>query len=172
MTLIEVLVSMTITASLLVALAAAFHASAGAIQFNDAYFRSTQTARIAVNEMTGEIRRADMVEVDPTGSGLRVTRPADQLTGGEIFREYNFDAGTQQLTVQIFHAGNIAGPAYELASGVTSCKFTPDMQTDTAGRPFAAHVSISITCNQDGTQATLNASAAPRRSQPAYNASP
>jgi type II secretory pathway pseudopilin PulG len=172
MTLIEALIAIAITASLLVALAAAFHASAGAVQFNNAYFQSTQSARVAVNDMTGEIRRADAVEVDADGIRMRVTGPAGLRADGEIYREYLYDPATQRLTVQLFHSGNTSTPAYELASGVTACTFTPDVQSDASGRPIVTHVSVSITCMLDGTQATLNASAAPRRAQQAYNASP
>jgi Tfp pilus assembly protein PilW len=172
MTLIEVLIAMAITATLMLALAAAFHASAGAVQFNDAYFRATQAARVALNEITGEIRRADAVKVDSTGTRMRVTPPTGQTKDGEISREYTFDAAEKKLTVQVFHADKRSADAYELATGVSNCSFRPDLRTNSTGQPFTALVSISITCSESDIQTTLSASAAPRRAQPAYNASP
>ena len=75
MGIIEVMISVAISASLLLAVAAAFKASSDAINRNDEYFRCSQAGRIALNQMLTEIRRADAVQVTGT-TAVDVIRPS------------------------------------------------------------------------------------------------
>src|SRR5205085_1130645 len=63
LSIIEVMISLTISAFLLVAVAAAYSASADAVEMNDKFFRATQAGRVTMNQVLTEIRRADAVQV-------------------------------------------------------------------------------------------------------------
>src|SRR5699024_1418792 len=60
--LVELLISLAITASLLTAIAAAFSSSASLIDNNDKFFRATQSGRVALHQILTEVRRCDSVQ--------------------------------------------------------------------------------------------------------------
>jgi hypothetical protein len=166
MTLTEVLLATAISTALLVAVSAAFKASADAVAINDSYFRCTQMTRLAMGQVVGELRRADAVQVDPAGAFVDVIRPPDQLTANEISRRYYYDAKSKRLTLRILYAGNYLGPEYELGAHLTSCKFGPaEIGLDAAKAAVVLHVPITMTCSIGASAFTLNGSAAPRRAQ-------
>jgi prepilin-type N-terminal cleavage/methylation domain-containing protein len=166
MTLIEALLALAISTALLVAVSAAFKASADAVAINDSYFQCTQTARIAIGQMETELRRADAVKIDPEGTWMEVIRPSDQLTANEISRQYRYDADAKRLTLRIVYAGDSSSPEYELAGHITACKFGPaEMGWDYAGVAVALRVPITLTCSIGASTFTLHGSAAPRRTQ-------
>jgi Tfp pilus assembly protein PilW len=165
MTLIELLISLAISTSLLVALAAVFHASSSAIELNDSYFRCTQTTRVALDQIVTELRRADAVKVAPGCDSIQVIRPADQLERDEVYRQFSYDPAGKRITLQIFYAGNRSSPVYELAANITACTFGPaDTGTDSNNAPVALRIPISITCSTAGNSVTLTGAATPRRS--------
>src|SRR5687768_67366 len=61
LSIVEVMISLTIAAMLLTAVAAAFTASSDVIDHNDQFFRACQAARVSMNQMLTQIRRADVV---------------------------------------------------------------------------------------------------------------
>ena len=162
MTLVELLISLAISSALLVALAAAFHASTSAIETNDSYIRCTQTARVTLGQLTTENRRADAVQVSPGCDVIQVIRPADQLSPNEIYRQFAYDAGNKRITLQIFYAGNTSSPVYELAGNISACTF--GMAGADGKNPSMPHrIPISITCSSSGSTVTLTGAATPRR---------
>jgi prepilin-type N-terminal cleavage/methylation domain-containing protein len=164
MTLIELLISLSISTALLVALAAAFHAASRAVEVNDSYARSTQAARVALNQIVTEIRRADAVKVAPDRASLQVIRPPDPLSPGEIYREFAYDATGKRITSQTFYAGRRASPVYELAANVSVCTFGPvEAGADSNPGATAACIPIRITCSASGTAVTITGAATPRR---------
>jgi prepilin-type N-terminal cleavage/methylation domain-containing protein len=166
LTLIEMLISMAITASLLIAIAAAFHASAIAVETNERYFRCTQSARVALEQISAELRRADAAEVTPGGQSLRIIRPIDQLAPGEIYRQYAYEPSTQRITLQIVYAGNNPSPTYNLAENVSACTFGPaEMGSDPQGKPVTRCVPLHITCSLGTSSVTLTGAASPRRAR-------
>src|SRR4051812_31391096 len=80
LSIIEVMISLTISAFLLVAVAAAYNASADAVEMNDKFFRATQAGRVTMNQLLTEIRRADSVEVGT--NYINVIRPLPGSSGG------------------------------------------------------------------------------------------
>ena len=68
---VEMVISLAIAAMLLTAVAAAFTASAAAVEVNDDFFRATQAARVSMNQILTDLRRADGVEV-PSSSLIEV----------------------------------------------------------------------------------------------------
>ena len=164
MTLIELMMALSISSALLIAIAAAFHASANAITHNDAYFRCTQSARVALEQITTEIRRAEAVQVNSANS-IQIIRPAGLLEANEIYRQFSYDAPGKRITLQIFHAGGIPGSLYEVAENVTTCNFGPaEMGSDVNHIPIALLIPIQITCSMGGNSVTLSGASAPRRS--------
>ena len=75
LSIVEVMISLTISAFLLVAVAAAYNASANAVEMNDRFFRATQAGRVTLNQLLTEIRRADSVFCAPTSDSIIVQRP-------------------------------------------------------------------------------------------------
>ena len=166
LSLIEVLIALSISTALLVAIGFAFHASIQAIEVNDAYFQCTQNARVALGQLVIDVRRADEIWVNPSGSSIRVTRPAAELSPHEIYREFSFDAERQRITCQVFYAGEIPGPLTVFAPCVTACSFGPaGLSVDGRAKPIPLSVPLHITCSQRGASVSLNATVAPRRAQ-------
>lgn len=165
LTLIELMVTLTIGAMLMAAVAAAFSASSKAVALNDANFRCTQSARVAMGQILSELRRADAVKVDPGGLWVQVIRPEDQLTRDEIYRQYKYVADAHRITLQIFFAGNRSSPIYEVASGVEEARFSFAGAAEDAPEHAVSRVSIFITCSLNDSSVTIHGSAAPRRAQ-------
>src|SRR5436190_21986916 len=89
--LVEVMISLASTATLLTAVAAAFRASGDAIDINDHFFKATQSARVSLARMLTQVRRGTPA-TDTTGTSLHL------LTDGGQDVNYDYDATTQTLT--------------------------------------------------------------------------
>src|SRR3954470_5728397 len=102
LSIVEVMISLTITSFLLVAVAAAYNASASAVEMNDRFFRATQAGRVTMNQLLTEIRRADFVACSPGYDLIYVTRPASvRAATMEDSREFKYDPATKKVTLQI-----------------------------------------------------------------------
>ena len=162
----ELMISMSISVLLLVAVGTAFNASAQAVEMNDRFFRASQAARITVNQLLTEVRRSDSVDVHATY--VDVIRPTENLTTGEIYRRFAYDAANRRITVQIFKAGGVGGTVYTLASNVTAATFGPaEMVRDANQAWVVVRVPISVTVAVGSNDVTLNGAAAQRRAQKA-----
>src|SRR5215218_3043001 len=117
LSLVEVLIALSITAMLLTAVAAAFSASAKAIELNDQFFRATQAARVSVNRIVADLRRCDHGTVYGTNV-LEIT-----TTTGST-HSYTFDAANKRLTLTQGVAPDVT--VSQLASEVESCSFYTD----------------------------------------------
>src|SRR5207248_2657435 len=62
LSLAEVMIALAITSMLLTAIAAAFQSSTQVIENNDKFFRATQSARVATNQILTEVRRSDSID--------------------------------------------------------------------------------------------------------------
>ena len=167
LTLIETMVSLLITATLLTAAAAAYQASSSAVASNSDFFRASQAARVTMNQVLAEIRKAESIQV--YSDHIDVIRPSTLLTPGEVFRRYYFDSTNSRITLQIFTTGNTAGPLYELASNVSSATFGPaQMGQDWNNTLVAQHVPVSITVTLNKNYVTLSGAAGPWRAQKSF----
>jgi hypothetical protein len=146
MSVVEVLVSLAITAMLLTAAAAAFNASARAVELNDQFFRASQSARVSVNQIVTEIRRCQAADVDEAAVTLELTTAAGEN------RIYSYDAAQQILTMTV--ALPDGARVHTLARNVTSLNFFTDEAT----------IVVNITITVGSNAITLNGSALPRRS--------
>lgn len=166
MSLVEVMISLAISSTLLIAVSAAFQTSANTVDNNDAYFRCSQAARVTMVQMLTEMRRADSVQVDPANKYVQVIRPTDELSPNEIYRQFTYDATNKRITLQIFYSGNTSSPVYEMTSNVTSASFGPPATiTGPNNSQIVIRVPVTITCTTRGNTVTLSGAAAPRRAQ-------
>lgn len=165
MTLIELLMAMTIASTLLVALSVAFHSSLSAVTANDAYSRATDSARMALNTLTSEIRQADAVEVSPAGDVLRVIRPADLRSDGEVYREFSFDPAGRRLMLKIFGAGDRCIGSHDIVHDLSACSFGPAVvnQGQTPGQEKVVAVPVLATGQVGSSTVSLSSGASPRR---------
>lgn len=160
----EVMISLSITAALLVSVAASFVAASSAIDSNDQFFRATQSARVSLNQLTNEIRRADVVQVTGT-TQIDVQRPVENLaTPNELYRRYSYDSAGKRLTLQVFFTGGGSSAVYTLARNVTTAAFGPaDTGLDSLGQTVVKRVPISLKVSVAKNSVSLTGSAGPRR---------
>src|SRR5258706_3010901 len=145
------MISLAISAMLLTAVAAAFPASSEAIEQNDTFFRASQAARVSMNQILTEIRRAKSVTVSSTQTNLSMT------THDGLNRDYHYDAALQKL--QLVTSDPLA-PNYTLASNCSNASFGYDFL---AGK--IVRVSVTIVVQVGKNTIRLTSSAAPRQQQ-------
>jgi len=170
LSIIEMMISLTISAFLLVAIAAAYNASANAVEMNDRFFRATQAGRVTMNQVLTEIRRADWVACSPGYDSIYVTRPASvRAATMEDSREFKYDPATKKVTLQIHYKNTSTGaiwhsPVYTLASNVETATFGPaERITDDKGNPQDARVPVTIDVKIGSNSVRLSGSSGPRR---------
>jgi type II secretory pathway component PulJ len=159
LSIVEVMISLTIAAMLLTAVAAAFTASSDVIDHNDQFFRACQAARVSMNLMLTHVRRADAVQ-PITGTDIDLFYPNPDTSQPSFSYTYRYDDPGDR----ILFINNDDGKEYRLASNVTSCSFASE--TDAIGA--VVRVTIALTVKVGDNSIRLSGSAAPRRSQ-TYN---
>lgn len=155
LSIVEVLISLSITAMLLTAVTAAFSASASIVENNDEFFRASQAARVSMTQILTEIRRSHAVSV--TGSQI------DMIASDGTDRSYAYDNTAQRL--KLVTNDVTTDPDYTLASNVTSAAFAADTKTDQGGISHVVRVSVTLVIHVGGNEIRLSGSAAPRRVQ-------
>ena len=170
----EALISLAITTMLLVAVATAFSGSSRAIQANDSFFRCSQAARVAMNQILTHVRNCDSLDMS-TANTINIILPAYVAGSGQTLyrqvgppaessRAFVYDPTNQRITLQITYTDATTSPVYELASNVTACSFgPPDMGLDYNNATIPVRVPITITISTGGSTIVLNGAAAPRR---------
>ncbi len=139
----ELLISLAISAMLLTAVAAAYSASASAIEINDQFFRASQAARVSVNQIMAQVRKCQTVTINPTSLVMTTATGED--------RTYAFDSASNTLTLTL--TNQLVPPTYKLAHNVSNVSFTTDGKS----------VSMSITVQVGNNKVLLTGCAAPRR---------
>lgn len=160
LSLVEAMISLAITAMLLVSVSMAFTASTQVVQSNDEFFRATQAARIGLNQMLTEVRRATVIQGNATAQSVSL------LTEDAEDRTYLYDPAAKKLYLYV---GEVADNVrYTLCSNVQSATFAVDPVTRTdpvTGQQSVHIVRVAITmdvkCGNNHLQ--LSGSAAPRR---------
>jgi prepilin-type N-terminal cleavage/methylation domain-containing protein len=148
-TIIECLVSLAITAILMVSLGVAFNASATNYKENEQMFRTINCARQALTRITSQLRTGHWV--NPTAASNQCsfyTDANDNLT-------YEFRSADNKL----YLITNSDSKEYTLCDNVTAATFTktPDGSGD------CKSVQISLTVKNGDRQRTLAAAAVIRR---------
>lgn len=166
LSIVEVMISLTISAFLLVAVAAAYNASADAVEMNDRFFRATQAGRVTMNQLLTEIRRANSVEVSEDNRTLQIIRPTEAIMEHETYREYRFDPATKRVTLRVYFDVKYSPiphtPEYSLASNVEDASFGPPKREDVVN-PQVVRVPVSIRVKIKGNEVTLSGASGPRR---------
>ena len=152
LSLVEVLISTAILASLMVATGGAWVASTNAIEVNDAMSQASQSARIGLGQMLCEIRRCHSLQAFSDHIDL-ISFDNHQFT-------YQYSSTQQQLQM----INNDSAPVtHVLARNVTAASFAADMAPDPDTQALVAvHVSVNVTIRLKGNVVALSGSAAPR----------
>jgi len=143
LSLVEALIALSITAMLLTGVAAAFQASAAAIEMNDQFYRAQQGGRVSLNQILDQVRKCQSGVVDTTS--LQLTTDAGQS------RTYAL-SGTD-LNMTLIPQGSSTPSSYKLATHVKTLQFSTD------GKSISMLITVAVGTNQ----VTLCGSAFPRR---------
>jgi Tfp pilus assembly protein PilW len=156
------MISLAITSMLLTAIGAAFHSSSSMVAQNDEFFRATQSARVALNQILTEVRRSDSVQV--TSTQIDIIRPAESLPANEKMRSFKYDATNKRLVLFITHLDNSVTDQYPLAENVIStAPFSYDMGVDANNAACVTRVSVALEVKVGTSDVRISGSAAPRR---------
>ena len=163
----EVMISLSISAMLLVGVSAAYSASANAVDANDRFFRATQAGRVTMSQVLTEIRRADSVLTAPTKDSVIVTRDPElavsQGLAKEQSREFKYDPAGKKITLQIYYKNpdntTYKSPLYTMASNVEQGTFGPPDTSNT----IEVRVPVALVIKYAGNTVRLTGTAGPRR---------
>ncbi len=155
LSIVEVLISLSISAMLLTAVASAFSASSQIIETNDEFFRASQSARVSMNQILTEVRRCHAMTVDSSNISL--------ITFDNDDRTYRYDSSAKQL--RLVTNDITTDPDYVLANNVVAASFSADTEAGEGGVQRVVRVSVTLVVDVGGNQVRLTGSAAPRRVQ-------
>lgn len=170
----EAMISLAISAMLLISVAAAFSSSSQAIEMNDNFFRSTQAARVTLSQILLEIRNCDSLDMSVANT-INIIRPTYTAGSGqllyrvvgppaEVSRAFVYNSTSQQVTMQISYSDGSTSPLYVLANNVSACAFGPAvMGLDYNNATIPVRVPLTITVSIGGNMIVLNGAASPRR---------
>jgi prepilin-type N-terminal cleavage/methylation domain-containing protein len=149
-TMVEALITLSITALLMLAMGSAFTAAGATVEANDRFFRSVQQARVAMDLITTEIRRCQSI-TSSSATSVTLTPATTDFNGDSITFTYNTVGGyAGDLTL----TDNVAGTTTVLATSLTSAAFNSLAGFKT--------IALAMTVQIGETQVTLSGSAAPR----------
>lgn len=158
--LVEVLISLAISAMLLAGIAAAFSGATAAVQTNDEFFRATQAGRVTLHHILTHVRQGT-VDAPADSATLRLITAAKDGGGGEDDRTYKFLPATNQIV--LITNDDLTDPDYVLARNVTSCAFTAEMGKDYNNTDCVARLTMSIVVTVGENTVRLSGSVSPRR---------
>ena len=142
LSLVEVLISLAISATLLTAIAASFSASGQVIEANDHVFRATQSARVTMNQIVTEIRRCKSIAVNSTS--------IDIVTESDEARTYAYDNVKKEMTITFPDVDPDAH--FTLARNVSFARFAND----------GTAISLTMTVQVGANRVTLTGTGLPR----------
>jgi len=134
-TLVELLISLTIAALVLVAAGVAFDASIMNYQVNkdrsDAFIKANQ----ALMRITADLRCADaVVASEPNSQCTMITASGDDIT-------YLFQANEEK----IYLVNNVTSESYILCGNISSANFDRITATNDLGQEYVKNVDITLT---------------------------
>ena len=144
-TMVEVLISLTILATLMAAVAFAFDASVTNFQANRGIYETVNTARQALLRITNDLRTAHELPLSTEEANTQVSFGND-TDGDGIYDKnvtYRFDNDTSTL----YYDDNITSNSYVLCKNVTAATF--DRTEHQIDRDNGAGGMISITAVRD-----------------------
>lgn len=163
----ELMISLAICSALLSAVAMAFHTTTQAVEINDRFFRASQTARVAMTQMTSAVRVSDACQVGTTEQQSQsiindATNLAIITIDGRML-SYVYDSEARTLSMVRTNA-DATQSSFILARDVASAAFDGIIEPhpDTGVRRLVK-VSIRLVVEVGNQQLLLNSSAMPRR---------
>ena len=144
-TMVEVLISLTILATLMAAVAFAFDASVTNFQVNRGVYQSVNTARQALLRITNDLRTAHELPLSTEEANTQISFGND-TDGDGIYDKnvtYRFDSDTNSL----YYDDNITSNSYVLCNNVTAVTF--DRTEHQIDRDNGAGGMIPITAVRD-----------------------
>ena len=148
--LVEAMIALAITAALLTAVAAAFSASAQAINENDEFFMATQGGRVALNRILTQARRGTVANTSTATELLLITD-----TG--LTQKYRIDATDK--TIKLVLVKNGVETAHTLARTISAGSFAYETGTDYAGNPCVTRVIVTLTVENKNNKILFSGSA-------------
>ncbi|HOK66193.1 MAG TPA: prepilin-type N-terminal cleavage/methylation domain-containing protein [Anaerohalosphaeraceae bacterium] len=143
-TMIEVLISMTILAVLMAAVAVAFDASMKNYKDNEGLAKQMNIARAALLRITNDIRTARGIVADADNTQCSIDKNGD----GEADITYRFDGNQKVLYLDVYSAGSTS--SYVLCKNIAGMTFTRAM---VPGQPtLVRNVRITMTITDDAGQ--------------------
>jgi Tfp pilus assembly protein PilW len=161
-TLPELLIGLSITALLLGAVAAAYAASSAAVRVNDRYARGTHSARLALTQILTALRAANAAQIGAVANPTPDLVSASSLyfyDSGNHLRLYRVNNGA----LEYVPSGLDTGPAFTVASDVSSVTFKGELQTDATLGRRVVRVSVDIGIEDHDQPVHLAGSAVLRR---------
>ncbi|HYE19599.1 MAG TPA: hypothetical protein VEA69_14200 [Tepidisphaeraceae bacterium] len=161
----EMLVSLAITATLLVAVGAALHASTRLIADTETFARGSQSARVAMAQMMAEVRRCD--SIDParmSATLLPILRPAETRPANEALRVYKYVPATKQLVLYFEYTSGGTSAEFPIAHDVQAAPFSWTTGADALGHTAVVRVTAALDVKVGTDHVRLSGSASPRRS--------
>jgi len=160
-TLVETVLTVTLTAMLLAAIAVAVKTSLSSYQNNEKVAAVTQGARSALNQMMRDIRAAEAVEALP--ARLTIVPPADVSGLQQIQYEFLGDG-------KLYYRRTVSGvtTSYVLLGddvSVSTFYVTSKMAEDGEGILYTKGVTVRLELVVDNQTMVVTASASPRRNQ-------
>lgn len=153
-TLVEIILALTITAFLLVTIAAAFNASSQNYSENKQYCRQINNMRQAISRMTRQIRTAQAIDPDaPLNQCSMITSDNEDIT-------YLYNSDTRKLFLRT--NDSTTDPDFLLCEDVHSLTFTKTTET-VDGVTEVKSVQIEMVAEENGKKYYLSASSVPRR---------
>ncbi len=151
-TIAELLLAQAITGILLAAVAVAFNASAINYRENEDIFKTINSARQALLQITRQLRTATTVDPNsPANECSFFTAGGDNIT-------YDYRSADGKL----YLVTNSNGQEYVLCDNVTAMTFQKDTGTE-GGTVYVKSVQISLTVVNGNAQRTVSAAAVIRR---------
>jgi len=157
-TIVELLISLAITAILLTAIAVAFNASIINYTENQNIFKAINSARQALTRITTEVRTAEKVYVD----GETVAQCSILTADNRLIRYQYYDSNsTAERKGKLYLETSVSGiPGHLLCDNVADMRFD---KTQSSKNSFAKNVQISMTVVSGDVRQTVSAAAVVRR---------
>lgn len=152
--LVEALIALAITASLLTAVGVAFTSAGNAIQMNDNFFRASQAARVSLEKILTQVRRGAVDEAS-TSSNLHL------ITDGGQDISYVPDLANNRLLMKTNSSST--DPDYVMARNVTQCTIGVVLGTDYNNAPCVSKVNIEIAVKVGNNEVRMSGAAVPRQ---------
>lgn len=151
LSLIEAVMSLSIAAMLLTAVAAAFSSSAATVRHNERFFQASHTARITLEHMLADIRRSHAVQLGTNSISI--------ITWDNNDRTYTYDPESKVVRM----TNNDSETQITVAEEVTACVFSADSVKDAGGITSVVRVAAVMEVTVDSNRVRLAGSATLRR---------